>query len=434
VNLHTQRVTTISHNQSTTYDGRPMEQQHQTVLFCGNFVKDNIIHYNKSINQITSSIYSLGGSVTFGSLAFAHYIEEYKYQVEIVSNVNAHSMNQSEAKLVKDMFIGRRKHSAQVAKIRLPKTFDRLDQMEQSTIDEPSYLTSYNLLYNDSVMTNERTLTLHCRGPSMNDPEWLMDQISMNPLPAAIFFVPVAAEFDEIAVEYVMKLLYKKYAEVGSTNAFPLVCCDVQGFLRTFEAPVDQSSGLTVTSHSSAVMKKKLEILGQYIFVFKADLNEANAILRDDQSSELVLSPQECAKRIHKLFGFKVVCITMGPMGCVVSCKSSDNKIVTRYDEHVENEELLSQYVAAYKPKCTVDETGCGDTFLSCLIAELLQTRTELDQQDWFSPDQLFKAVKMACAATSFVVERIGPHGFASRGMANERSQKGEIINVDIPC
>lgn len=278
----------------------------------------------------------------------------------------------------------------------------------------------------------------------MNCPEWLTIKCLTSPLPDAIFFVPVAAEFDENTVSHVMTHIAKRYNDFSDEISYPLVCCDVQGFLRTFEHSSTADNELAVVSHSSFTLRKKLLTLSRHVFLLKADLNEANAVLRDEASSEQVFSPHECVKRLHKLFAFQVICITMGPQGCLVSCKHKNGQISIRstVDEEYNNYnahqyEIMTEYVPAFKPKCTVDETGCGDTFLSCLIAEMLIQMKEHKKQSGcrektLNTDQLFQAVKMAASATSFVVECVGPHGFATRAMAAERVRQGEILKFDI--
>lgn len=491
---------------------QPQQQPKQNkILFCGNFVKDNIIHFKKSTNETISQTCSLGGSVTFGSLAFAHYIadlsnnnknssdESSLFKVEIISNVDGSKLTRSESQLIHDKIVASKKKQKFEAQapcaIQLPNS---LECQVHSTDDHGSveeeqepYLTSYDLLYNDeNTLTNERTLILSCQGPTMNDAHWLSSQcissggmeedIHSSSLPLALFFVPVAAEFDEHAVCHVMDQMSQKYQsqlrhkmtvdDGFCMPRFPLVCCDVQGFLRCFSSHhhndnnnqdnIKRTLETNVQTHPSCLMRQKLERLGKHVFLLKADASEANAVLRDDSSSEQELKPIECAKRLHKLFDFPVICITMGPQGCLVSCKQNkkNGKINISHNSNNNNRDkneqhIVYRYIPAYKPKCTVDETGCGDTFLSCLMAEILissSTNSSSTHHHHHSPDEhddttaehnaptyldtehLFEAVKMATAATSFVVECMGPQGFVSRSTALSRVQHGETIPLCI--
>jgi len=187
-------------------------------------------------------------------------------------------------------------------------------------------------------------------------------------------------------------------------NYHPIVALDVQGFIRTFD-------GVRVSTRSAEEMRDKFHKLSAIshlgvVTVFKAEYGEAAAMVGP-------LEPKECAKRLRDEFGFTIASVTMGPLGGYLSS------------------ELTGEvYVPTFKPRVVYDETGCGDTFLACTVVEILHTRKQQnkDIRNFLGVDgeQLFHAFLVGSAAASFLVECVGPEGFATREMILERIKSGE--------
>lgn len=217
--------------------------------------------------------------------------------------------------------------------------------------------------------------------------------------PEAIFFVPVAAEFSEDLVIEVMKHVHEIHKEDKSYR--PIVALDAQGFVRNF-------AGSRVITRSQDEMVAKFEKLASFvnqsnITILKAEYAEAVVIVGS-------LSPPECGKALRNKFGFSVVSVTMGHLGGYLS-----------------SEVTGEVYIPTFKPVQAVDETGCGDTFLTCTVLELLSHKQQASSKENipFSKENLINSVLVGSAAASFLVEKIGPEGFASREKILDRVKNG---------
>eukprot|EP01112_Ceratiomyxa_fruticulosa_P010123 TRINITY_DN2670_c0_g1_i6.p1 TRINITY_DN2670_c0_g1~~TRINITY_DN2670_c0_g1_i6.p1 ORF type:complete len:280 (+),score=44.87 TRINITY_DN2670_c0_g1_i6:512-1351(+) len=224
------------------------------------------------------------------------------------------------------------------------------------------------------------------------------------PFPDALFFVPVAAEFDENLVFQVMK----HFVSLGHVSTF--VAFDVQGFIRSFR-------GRRVITRSKEKMIMKLKTLGlislelNFPTILKTEYAEATAILGN-------LTPTECARTLRD-FGFTIVSVTMGGLGSYLSTALTGEV-----------------YIPTFKPERVADETGCGDTFLTCFVLELLQQRMNNFQSSVqptgdtknvleVTREQVIHAAKVGSCAASFLVEQVGPNGFQKRDAILERVKNG---------
>ncbi|KAG2383015.1 hypothetical protein C9374_004982 [Naegleria lovaniensis] len=292
------------------------------------------------------------------------------------------------------------------------------------TAIEESKLTQYELCYPpplENGMPNQRTLVCRDRGSIFQTEDIhfiLKDQQLRQGHLEALFFVPVAAEFDHHFVKHFSEQVIQHYGQSPV-----IVCTDIQGYLRKIE------SGGKVSHNSFEYLQQVLRILSSVISIIKLDHEEAKKCI---ESSEK-LTPEQCALILQEQYGFPIVNVTMGGGGSVCACKGSE---ITFHSKLTESKEVKSEkqlhasivkYFPAYKPRRVRDETGAGDTFLSCFVAELLVTKhskyKDQPRLDSFtlSYEEIFHCVKMASSSTSFRVEERGLNGFASRKQAYHR-------------
>lgn len=188
------------------------------VVFIGNFVNDIIVKTTGGVEEKTCA---LGGSVTYGALAAATFgcspriITTVGYDItDNIDIIKAH-----------------------------PIKVDGDTNTEKNT----SYKLQYDEKYN-------RTLSLLERG-SIVESSNVIKRIGK---PDAIFFVPVAAEFDEdMVIEVVRHLLITH----NDPKYHPIVAMDVQGFIRTFAG----KRVLTRTSDEMITKFKKLSTLRELV-------------------------------------------------------------------------------------------------------------------------------------------------------------------------
>jgi len=449
-----------------------------TVLFIGNITQDTVITYqpvpegsddqkpSESLNK-HSSIYegyatvskSLGGSVTFGCLAFQRYTSslaeyhqsfgEQPFHPQIISKIGKGDVVRlikffqngtldDEESILSSNNLNDFSTHPQVVSPSMGYSSCFLTQPDQSMFKrlknlsifenmlieehvERSKLTQYELCYPPfSSEGNHRTLKCINRGSILNEEVKNITQRILcgksMPNIEAIFLVPVAAEFDHLFVEELVSSLRKSMHNSWS----PIICTDIQGYLRK----IDEESG-QVLHNSFEYMQHVLKTLGRVVSIIKMDLEEAKKCLFSDYQcgniEEYMTTPEYCAQQIQLLYGFPIVTITMGAGGCICSCLNSSNLNLSMYpatSDLPENTKAQLKYFPAYTPRRVQDETGAGDTFLSCLIAELLIQRRVSPE---VTSDMVFHAVKMASSSTSFRVEERGLNGFTTRHHAANR-------------
>eukprot|EP00026_Physarum_polycephalum_P010752 Phypoly_transcript_10929.p1 GENE.Phypoly_transcript_10929~~Phypoly_transcript_10929.p1 ORF type:complete len:367 (+),score=52.14 Phypoly_transcript_10929:101-1201(+) len=341
-------------------------------VFIGNFVNDIIVRWVGEEERIS---HATGGSVTYGSLAAI------SFGCDPPPKIISKAGND------------------------LPKQFLDTLRSRHIALDSVQFIdgknTSYKLHYDRS---NHRTLSLKERGFFI----LAQDIIEKIGKPEAIFFVPVSAEFSEDVVLEVMQHIKNKF---GADELYrPIVALDAQGFVRDLAG-----SRVLTLSHDEMVKKfEKLATLQKYgsITMLKAEHAEAVVVVGN-------LSPPECAKELRVKYGFSVVSVTMGHLGSYLSSEITGEV-----------------YIPAFKANQVLDETGCGDTFLTCSVLELLLHKQNLSKSpggraaggilSQYRKEDLIQAMLVGSAAASFLVEKIGPEGFASRDQILERIKTGE--------
>ncbi|EGG17999.1 hypothetical protein DFA_06665 [Cavenderia fasciculata] len=338
--------------------------------------------YEQSVNIV------LGGSVTYGSLAASSFGGATSY---VVSEVGS-DINQQFTTLIDN------------------NPHINIDHVARSTETKTS---SYQLDYYNNHKS--RSLSLKSKGSPI-DPVACLQSIN-DIKPDAIFFVPVCAELDCAFVSNIVESIVNQPNQPQSQLYRPtVVACDVQGFLRTF-------IGERVSTRPALEMDRILQVVGRSfsrlgdktISIIKAEHGEAVAILGDHD-------PGTCAKLLCDKYGFTVACVTMGGNGGFVSSSQTGQL-----------------YVPTFKPTQVADETGCGDTFLTCLVLELLSVVSQRNKQLAVSTDpydklcnlyltgeDILHCVQVGSAGASFLVEQIGPNGFGDRTKIIDRVTKGE--------
>jgi sugar/nucleoside kinase (ribokinase family) len=211
---------------------------------------------------------------------------------------------------------------------------------------ENAQTTSFELKYSNDL--SDRTLRLKNRAPSIavaDLPNSLKTQV--------IHIGPIAGE---ITFEAIEKL----------RGCSDILSFDPQGLVRNF----DENGNVTLGS----LIDKR--ILG-LVDIYKSSLKEIQAVTG--------LSDTDSAIRAVHGHGAKIVIVTLGASGAMVSVEDQLHK------------------VPAYKPEQIIDPTGAGDAFIGSFLAEYING----EDCSWCSC--------VGSAAASLVVEGIGPTFFGDK-------------------
>lgn len=111
--------------------------------------------------------------------------------------------------------------------------------------------------------------------------------------------------------------------------ATTILATDLQGWVRTFH-------GDKVVTLDAQSVRLRLSLFAKHVHILKAEYSEALVIFNDEQQ----ISAKQCAIRLRDEYGIKIALVTMGKSGCYVAFEST------------------AQYVPAYLPQQTLDETG----------------------------------------------------------------------------
>lgn len=318
------------------------------LVLVGHFALDTIV--NRRITPETVS-HSLGGGVTYGSLAASYF--DPNASIGVVSRIG-HDFDRN----LLSVFNG---HTIDLAGI----------------ANSGEFSTGYMLIYHEKG----RDLKLMNKSPNIEISNFPSSFIAAK----AIHMTPIANEFSP---EFIQEL-----ADHDATQD-TLIGIDVQGIIRDFD------------KENNVIMRKDPEIrdrvfqmlkkFGSRMF-FKASDNEAIACTG---ITDLVEATEKLAESGAYIF------TTMGEKGCYI--KAPGQKMVK---------------LNAYSPRECVDETGAGDCFSATLLLQMAQLKAKER-----SCDNLIKATKMAMAASSFLIEEKGPHGFGSKEKIADRVKNGKEI------
>jgi len=174
--------------------------------------------------------------------------------------------------------------------------------------------------------------------------------ISSSLAAKVVHIAPIA---DELSVEVVRKL---------RKSAF-LLSLDPQGFVRGFTARGNVRPKRWADSSI-------LELAD----IYKSSLDEARLVVG-------AVGLRQAARKIRD-FGVKVIIVTEGMRGSMLLFDG------------------VYQEVPACKPRALVDPTGAGDAYIGAFLAEYVRNKDP------------FWCACVGSAMASFVVEKVGPHGF----------------------
>ncbi len=316
------------------------------LILIGHFAIDTII-----LRDYNSTSYSLGGGVTYGSLAASFFDPKGNYA--IVSKVGE-DFDRSFLTIFQ-------KHPIDLSGIKFTKGVS----------------TRFTLDYHDGT----RDLRSGGRAEKFGIEDLSASLFNSN----AIHFTPIADEYTD---DFICGLL--EHAQTQNT-VFGL---DVQGLIRGFN-----KDGTIYMKRDTNTQNRILKIMrkfGDRLF-FKGS----------EQENCAVAGTEDCIEATH--FLAKTGChilTTLGPDGLYY--KFQDKPI---------------KYLPAFQPSKIVDETGAGDCFMAILMIQLgkkISAREKIDSID--------HELKVASAASSFLVEEKGPHGFQSKQMILNRVAENNII------
>jgi sugar/nucleoside kinase (ribokinase family) len=330
---------------------KPDSTRHDLVLI-GHFAIDTII-----LRDYNSTSYSLGGGVTYGSLAASSYDPKGRYA--IVSKVGK-DFNRSFLDIFKT-------HPIDLSGIKFTEGVS----------------TRFTLDYHDGT----RDLRSGGRAEKFGIEDLSESLFNAN----AIHFTPIADEYTD---DFICGLL--EHAQTQDT-VFGL---DVQGLIRGFNA--DGTIYMKKDSETQNRILKIMRKFGERLF-FKGSEQENCAVAGIDDCIEATefLAKSGC----HIL-------TTMGPDGL--------------YYKFQENE---LKYVPAYRPAKVVDETGAGDCFMAILMIQLGEKISK-----GIKIGTIEHELKVASAASSFLVEEKGPNGFQSKESILKRVAEKNIIPSQRPA
>ncbi|EGC33833.1 hypothetical protein DICPUDRAFT_98455 [Dictyostelium purpureum] len=413
----------------------------KNILFIGNFVNDVILIHTdlklgrersftdfmspdnqkelaKQPTQKVIKADALGGSVTYGSLAAHYFGDTNSFIVTKMGN----DINQEFESLIKSKLINKEGDEGSI-------------DLSYSNIDDKSNTknTSYYLNYYNNK--KNRTLSLMEKGFNIEAKNCIKCIEGVRP--NALLFVPVSGEFDESLVtetlDHIKKMNKKTNKPFVDHNEQeqnlpynPVIAFDVQGFLRCFNGSRVTTRPMHIMIQKLVNIKISLNDMDDIVTVVKAEYGEAAAIMGEHD-------PATCAKLLRQNFGFTIVAVTMGGDGLFLS-SSITGEI----------------YIPTFKPEKVSDETGCGDTFLTCTVLEILNLLNDpshqlfnnvnssntIHNQNNYEKDILLKrnikreelihCLQVGSSGASFLVEQMGPKGFANRDTIIDRVKNGK--------
>ncbi len=202
-------------------------RDHPSIIFAGHFSFDNIIRF-KRINKL-----SLGGSVSYGSLALRTYAQD--INISIISHIGKLNFNNSLLDKIKN------------------KNID-LRGIKYSEVNNTNFVLDY--------FDHRRSLTLKSRSPNLNFND-IPVEILNNP-PDIVVLVPLC---NEISYEYVSLIL----------NQFPkaYIGIDLQGFIRK----IDENGRVSYIYDNEIIsnMKKIINLVGDRL-ILKGSEEEMNLL------------------------------------------------------------------------------------------------------------------------------------------------------------
>ena len=232
-----------------------------TFIFCGHFALDKIIRFNQD------SMQTVGGGVTYGSLALDTYTSD--VWIGIVSNLGS---------------------------INFKKEFLREFLERNINLDGISWSHSKNTNFVLNYFNHTRNLTLISKSPNLNFKNFPLNYISKNP--DAILLCTLCNEIDIEYIENLVRNLKNSY-----------IAIDLQGFIRK----IDNSGQISLKYDKS--FNKKISYI--------SDLINENLILKGSEEEMKTLSGiKDPIKSINKLtMNDSLIITTLGEKGSLIARK-----------------------------------------------------------------------------------------------------------------
>ncbi len=232
-----------------------------TFIFCGHFALDKIIRFNQD------SMQTVGGGVTYGSLALDTYTSD--VWIGIVSNLGS---------------------------LNFKKKFLREFLERNINLDGISWSHSKNTNFVLNYFNHTRNLTLISKSPNLNFKNFPLNYISKNP--DAILLCTLCNEIDIKYIEDLVRNLKNSY-----------IAIDLQGFIRK----IDNSGQISLKYDKS--FNKKISYI--------SDLINDNLILKGSEEEMRTLSGiKDPIKSINKLtMNDSLIITTLGEKGSLIARK-----------------------------------------------------------------------------------------------------------------
>ncbi|MFX0104700.1 MAG: carbohydrate kinase family protein [Candidatus Hodarchaeota archaeon] len=243
-------------------------KNHTSIFFAGHFAVDNIIRF-KHINKP-----SLGGSVSYCSLALRSYTQDVK--ISIISHIGKLNFNNSLLDKIKN------------------KNID-LRGIKYSTVKNTNFVLDY--------FDHARTLTLKSKSPNLNFNDIPIE--ILNDPPDVFVLVPLC---NEISFEYVSLIL----------NQFPnaFIGIDLQGFIRKID-----EDGKVVYIYDNEIisnMKKIIDLIGDRL-ILKGSEEEMNLLAGECDDFEEVMI------HCNNYDNAGIYIMTLGEKGSMLTKKGEEN-------------------------------------------------------------------------------------------------------------
>ncbi len=213
-------------------------KNHPSIIFTGHFAIDNIIRF-KRLNKP-----SLGGSVSYCTLALSNYTQDAK--IGIISHIGKLNFNNSLLDKIKN------------------KKID-LRGIKYSQVKNTKFVLDY--------FDHSRTLTLKSKSPNLDFKDIPLEYLN-NP-PDIFVLVPLC---NEISYEYVAQIL-KNFSDA-------YIGIDLQGFIRK----IDEDGKVTYIYENEIIsnMKKIIDLIGDRL-ILKGSEEEMNLIAGECDDFEKVM-------------------------------------------------------------------------------------------------------------------------------------------------
>jgi sugar/nucleoside kinase (ribokinase family) len=239
--------------------------KYMSILFIGHFAIDNIIRFN------TPHTPSLGGSVTFGSLALRKYTRY--VNIGIISNVGKFDFSNSFLNKIK-------------------KTNINLDGLKWFNSLNTNFVLNYS--------NHSRILTLKSKSPNLNFND-IPDFYRLNK-PDIIILAPLC---NEISYDYVSKIVLE------FPNAY--IGIDLQGFIRD----ISQSGDVSYISNTELIEKfnRIIDLIDDRLILKGSEIEMKLLTGKDDL--------EEVMEYFHKFNNRGIYIMTLGENGSMIKKKDA---------------------------------------------------------------------------------------------------------------